>query len=109
MCAPRPLKIASLSIFRPRERDQGIQEPPIWYLARAVKNSDKKSKNLKKVRCMKPTYIRSVKAQIAAVVTLLAFSFAIMVPTDAVAQTNPVQKASSSVLVTGQIAGGGVF
>jgi hypothetical protein len=59
---------------------------------------------------MKQTYIRSAKAQLAAIVTLLAFSFAFMVPTDAVAQSNPVQKASSSVLVTGQIANaGGVF
>jgi hypothetical protein len=58
---------------------------------------------------MKPTHIRSFKAQLAAIVTLLAFSFAFMVPTDAVAQTNPTQKATSSVLVTGQIANGGVF
>jgi hypothetical protein len=58
---------------------------------------------------MKPTHIRSFKAQLAAIVTLLAFSFAFMVPTDAVAQTSPTQKATSSVLVTGQIANGGVF
>jgi hypothetical protein len=58
---------------------------------------------------MKPTHIRSVKAQLAAIVTLLAFSFAFMVPTDAVAQNRPVQRATSSVLVTGQIANGGVF
>src|SRR5579871_1553609 len=57
---------------------------------------------------MKQTYIRSVKAQLAAIVTLLAFSFAFMVPTDAVAQSNPVQRSSSSVLVTGQ-ATNGVF
>jgi len=58
---------------------------------------------------MKPTHFRNFKAQLTAIVTLLAFSFALMVPTDAVAQNNAVQKASSSVLVTGQIAGGGVF
>ena len=58
---------------------------------------------------MKPTYIRSLKAQLTAIVTLLAFSFALMVPTNAVAQTNPVQRATSRVLVTGQVAGGGVF
>jgi hypothetical protein len=58
---------------------------------------------------MKPTHIRSFKAQLAAIETLLAFSFSFMVPTDAVEQTNPTQKATSSVLVTGQIANGGVF
>jgi hypothetical protein len=58
---------------------------------------------------MKPTYIGSLKAQLTAIVTLLAFSFALMVPTNAVAQTNPVQRATSRVLVTGQVAGGGVF
>lgn len=57
---------------------------------------------------MKQTYIRSVKAQIAAIVTLVAFTFAIMVPTNAAAQA-PARKAGSSVLVTGQVASGGVF
>ena len=58
---------------------------------------------------MKSTYIRSLKAQLTAIVTLLAFSFALMVPTNAVAQTNPVQRTTSRVLVTGQVANGGVF
>jgi hypothetical protein len=53
--------------------------------------------------------VRSLKAQLVAVATLIAFSLAFMVPPEAVAQNNPVQKARSSVLVTGQIATGGVF
>lgn len=58
---------------------------------------------------MKQTYIRSFKSQAVAVATLIAFSLAIMVPSNAAAQT-PARKAASSVLVTGQIAnGGGVF
>ena len=59
---------------------------------------------------MKKTYIRSVKAQIVAVATLLAFSLAFIVPPQAAAQINPVQRATTRVLVTGQIANaGGVF
>lgn len=57
---------------------------------------------------MKQTYVRSVKAQLAAIVTLVAFTFAIMLPTNAVAQA-PAKKSGSSVLVTGQVATGGVF
>lgn len=58
---------------------------------------------------MKQTYLRGFKSQVIAVATLLAFSLAFIVPPEAAAQTNPVQKATSSVLVTGQIATGGVF
>ena len=59
---------------------------------------------------MKKTYIRSVKAQIVAVATLLAFSLAFIVPPQAAAQNNPVQRATTRVLVTGRIANaGGVF
>jgi len=47
--------------------------------------------------------------QITAIIALLAFSVAFVLPTDAAAQNNHVQRTSSSILVTGQIATGGVF
>ena len=51
-----------------------------------------------------------LRTQLTALATLLAFSLAFMVPPEAAAQGNPVQKSTSNVLVTGNIAGaGGVF
>lgn len=46
--------------------------------------------------------------QLATVATLLAFSLAFIIPTDAVAQTNPVQHTTNSILVTGT-SGANVF
>ena len=54
------------------------------------------------------THPRSLKMKITTIATLLAFSFAFIIP-NAAAQNNPVQKATSSVLVTGTIATGGTF
>ena len=59
---------------------------------------------------MKQTYIHSVKMQCMAVATLIAFSLAFMIPTNAVAQPTPPRHLTpSSVLVTGQVANGGTF
>ncbi len=55
------------------------------------------------------TCTRSVPAKLTALLTLLAFSVALMLPADAAAQNNPVQKATSSVLVTGTTATGAVL
>lgn len=57
----------------------------------------------------KGTYARSRPLQIATLATLLAFTFAFGIPKDAVAQNNPVQQATNSVLVTGTTAAGDVF
>ena len=54
-------------------------------------------------------YIRSRRLQLVTLATLLAFTFAFGIPKDAMAQNNPVQRTTSSVLVTGAVAGGGVF
>ena len=45
--------------------------------------------------------IHTLRMRLIAIVALVAFATAIMIPTNATAQSNPVQKASSSVLVTG--------
>jgi hypothetical protein len=57
----------------------------------------------------KETYVRSRRLQIVTLATLLAFTFAFAIPKDAVAQNNPAQHATSSVLMTGTAAGGTVF
>ena len=55
------------------------------------------------------THTRSLRMQLTAIIALLAFSLAFVFPADAAAQNNPVQRTGSSILVTGQIATGGVF
>jgi len=47
--------------------------------------------------------------KITAILTLLAFSAALIMPVDAAAQNNPVQRATNSVMVTGTTATGAVF
>jgi len=58
---------------------------------------------------MSSSCARSFACRAVAIVTLLAFSLAFVLPQPVSAQNNPVQRATSSVLVTGNIAGGGVF
>ena len=53
------------------------------------------------------TSLRSIPAKLTAIIMLLAFSLAVMVPVDVVAQNSPTT--SSSVLVTGTTTTGAVF
>ena len=53
------------------------------------------------------TSFRSIPAKLTAIIMLLAFSLAVMVPVDVVAQNSPTT--SSSVLVTGTTTTGAVF
>jgi hypothetical protein len=56
------------------------------------------------------TRFRSIPAKLTAIMMLLAFSLAVMIPVDAAAQNSPTQNStSSSVLVTGTTATGAVF
>jgi hypothetical protein len=48
---------------------------------------------------------RSLKMQVVTLATLLAFSLAFIIPRDVVAQNNPVQRATNSILVSGTSAG----
>ena len=54
-------------------------------------------------------YAPTLRMQLIAVATLLAFSLAFIIPNDAAAQNNPVQNATNNVLVTGTTAAGDVF
>lgn len=49
------------------------------------------------------------RTKLTAIISLLAFCTVFMVPVDAAAQTNPVQKSANTVLVTGTAAGGAIF
>ncbi len=56
-----------------------------------------------------PPLRTKVTATITAVVTFLAVTAALMMPVPATAQNNPVQKATSSAVITGTTAAGDVF
>jgi hypothetical protein len=56
-----------------------------------------------------PTLRTKVTATMTAVVTFLAVTAALMMPLPATAQNKPVQKATSSVVMTGTTAAGDVF
>ena len=47
--------------------------------------------------------------QVATLATLLAFSLAFIIPRDAVAQNNPVQRTTNNIVVTGTTSAGDVF
>lgn len=62
------------------------------------------------MRIYKPTSLHTkLTATVTAITTFMAITVALMMPVSARAQNNPVQKATSSVLVTGTTAAGDVF
>jgi hypothetical protein len=62
-----------------------------------------------KMRVYKHTLSTKLTATATAVMTFMAITVALMMPVTARAQNNPVQKATSSVLVTGTTTAGDVF
>jgi hypothetical protein len=56
-----------------------------------------------------PSLCTKLTASVAALATFLAITAALMMPVSASAQNNPVQKATSSAVITGTTAAGDVF